>query len=48
MHWHFHDIVPRYWHALAMKVGGTPVWAAMLRLVRRVEPTPDTDVQSTV
>jgi serine/threonine-protein kinase HipA len=38
VHWHFHDTLPRHWHALAMKVGGPPVWEAMVRLVERVEP----------
>lgn len=38
VHWHFHDIEPRHWHALAMKHGGLTVWEAMVRLVERVEP----------
>ena len=40
-HWHFHDTLPRHWHALAMKIGGLPVWEAMLRLVERVAPSLD-------
>ena len=40
-HWHFVDIEPRHWHALAMKHGGRPVWAAMVRLGERVEPALD-------
>jgi serine/threonine-protein kinase HipA len=41
VHWHFHDMLPRHWHALAMKVGGPQVWQAMVRLVERVEPALD-------
>ena len=36
-HWHFVDIEPRHWHALAMKVGGPVVWEAMVQLARRVD-----------
>jgi serine/threonine-protein kinase HipA len=38
VHWHFHDIHARHWHALAMKCGGAPVWEAMVGLVQCVEP----------
>jgi serine/threonine-protein kinase HipA len=41
VHWHFHDIEPRHWHALAAKHGGPPVWEAMVRLVQRVDPALD-------
>jgi serine/threonine-protein kinase HipA len=41
VHWHFHDILPRHWHALAMKAGGPLAWEAMVRLVQRVEPALD-------
>ena len=41
VHWHFYDTLPRHWHALAMKYGGTPVWEAMMRLVQRVDPALD-------
>ncbi len=40
-HWQFHDILPRHWHALAMKHGGPAVWEAMVLLVQRVEPALD-------
>ena len=38
VHWHFHEIQPRHWNALAMKHGGAPVWEAMQALVQRVAP----------
>ncbi len=38
VHRHFHDTLPRHWHALAMKYGGPPVWQAMVGLVQRVDP----------
>jgi serine/threonine-protein kinase HipA len=38
VHWHFHDTLPRHWHALAMKVASPPMWEAMKQLVQRVEP----------
>lgn len=38
VHWHFYDIEPRHWHALAMKYGGPEVWQSMVRLVERAEP----------
>jgi serine/threonine-protein kinase HipA len=41
VHWHFHDILPRHWHALAMKVGGPLVWEVMVRLMQRVAPALD-------
>jgi serine/threonine-protein kinase HipA len=41
VHWHFYDIEPRHWHALAMRYGGPLVWDAMLRLAQRVEPALD-------
>jgi serine/threonine-protein kinase HipA len=41
VHWHFHDILPRHWHALAMKAGGQPTWEAMVQLAQRVEPALD-------
>jgi serine/threonine-protein kinase HipA len=41
VHWHFHDIESRHWHALAMKVAGPVVWDAMVSLVQRVEPALD-------
>jgi serine/threonine-protein kinase HipA len=40
-HWHFHDILPRHWHALALKYGGPVVWEAMVGLVHRVGPALD-------
>jgi len=41
VHWHFFDIEPRHWRALAMKHGGLQVWEAMVRLVERVAPALD-------
>lgn len=37
-HYHFKDIQARHWYGLAMKNGGTAVWAAMLELIERVRP----------
>ncbi len=45
-HWRFYDIEPRHWHALAMKYGGPPVWAAMVHLVQRVAPALDQIAQT--
>lgn len=41
VHWHFHDIEPRHWQALALKHGGTAVWATMQQLVAKVGPALD-------
>ena len=46
VHRHFHDTLPRHWHALAMKHGGLPVWAAMVRLGERVGPALDQIAQT--
>lgn len=40
-HWHFYDIEPRHWHALAMKYGGATVWKAMVNLVQGAESALD-------
>ena len=37
-HYHFSKIHTRHWYGLAMKNGGSEVWAAMLGLVDQVEP----------
>jgi hypothetical protein len=37
IHYLFHTIEARHWHALAMKNGGPGVWKAMLGLAGRVE-----------
>lgn len=38
VHYLFHTIEARHWHALAMKNGGPGVWEAMLAMAERVEP----------
>jgi serine/threonine-protein kinase HipA len=40
-HWHFHDTLPRHWHALAMQHGGPRVWRATVQLAQRVDPALD-------
>ena len=37
-HYKLQTILPRHWHALAMKHGGPAVWESMKALVERVEP----------
>ena len=32
------SIRARHWHHLALKSGGTPVWQAMVQLVRQADP----------
>ncbi len=46
VHWHFYDIEPRHWHALARKYGGPLVWEAMVQLVQRVDPALDQIAQT--
>ena len=40
VHYLFHTIEARHWHALAMKNGGPGVWKAMVDLAGRVEAAP--------
>ncbi len=36
-HYHFKEIYPRHWHALALKNGGPDVWNAMIELAASVD-----------